>query len=323
MVYKNNILTHTRRNVLKIGTLLVCLFACVGTYAQDTVRAKSKWMDDYPKHVGLTYTVGMDAMSNYIWRGLYVAGLSAQPDLAVGYGGVYLDVWGSLSATDWTFQQINSALNCAFAPEIDVTLGFSRWGLDIKFMHMYYFDRYKNGAWTKYFDFGDPYDGQGGITQEWRIKYRISNKLPLHVMFCTRTFGRDGYPVNERIEDGKTVWDRKRAYSSYIEVGYEFALPYQMTLYTNLGMTPWKSFYTKYQGDFAVVDFDVKLQRSWDVSKHCLINVCGQLMLNPYDISRMAQRTYNTISDGKADTYIPINGGRQVLWNVGLGVYLK
>jgi len=307
MVYKSNILSHTQRNVLKFGTLLVCLFACVGTYAGDTVYAKSKWMDDYPKHVGLTYTVGADVVSNYIWRGIQVAGLGVQPDLAVGYGGAYLDVWASMNATDWTFQTPSVATGNAFYPELDVSIGFCRWGLDVKYMAMYYFT------------------GWGNYTQEWRVKYRVSNKLPLHVMWCTRTWGKDGYILDKA---GNLVFPGKyiempqnqqdsctinRAYSSYIELGYEFALPYEMTLFANLGMTPWKSFYTLYQGEFAVVNMHLKLQRSWELSKHCLMNVFGELMINPYDLSRM------TVDD----TYISINGGQQCLWNIGCGFYLK
>jgi len=282
MVYKMNIGKYTARNVLKIGTLLVCLFACVGAHADDTIRAKSKWMDDYPKHVGLTYTVGADVVSNYIWRGIQVAGLGVQPDLAVGYGGAYIDLWGSVNASDWMFNK--------FYPEVDLTVGFARWGLDVKCLFMYYFT------------------GWGNYTQEWRAKYRVSNKLPLHVMLCTRTFGRDHYNVNENENVNK-----KRAYSSYIEIGYEFALPYEMTLFANLGMTPWKSFYTGYQGNFAVVCLDAKLQRSWELSKHCYMNAFAQVMLNPYDMSRMAID----------DTYSSINNGQQFLWNIGCGFYLK
>jgi len=288
----------------------VCLFACAGTYAGDTLYAKSKWMDNYPKHVGLTYTVGADVVSNYIWRGIQVAGLSVQPDLAVGYGGAYIDVWGSVGATNWAFIAPEKYyFDYALYPELDITIGFCRWGLDIKYMHMYYFDKYGNGNTSRFFDFRDPKDGKGGITQEWRVKYRVSNKLPLHVMWCTRTWGRDGYVhVNE---NGNA--NRKRAYSSYLEVGYEFALPYEMTLFANLGMTPWKSFYTGYQGDFAVVCLDAKLQRSWELSKHCYMNAFAQVMLNPYDMSRVAiDKSYQSI-----------NKGQQILWNVGCGFYLK
>jgi len=290
-----------KKNALSIGALFMCIIACGSTYAQasaqvsdDTIRVKSRWLDDYPKHVGLTYTVGADVVANYIWRGIQVAGLGVQPDLAVGYGGAYLDVWGSFNAFDWTFTEPGMYINSPFYPEVDVTVGFARWGLDVKCMFMYYFS-----DWVDY-------------TQEWRVKYRVSNKLPLHVMWCTRTFGADHYDVNH---DDNGNPEKKRAYSSYLELGYEVALPYDMTLLLNLGMTPWKSFYTRYCGNFAVVDIDAKLIREWNVSDKCRINVFGQMMINPYDMSLLR----------KGDEYYSQlrNKGQQFMWNVGFGVYLR
>jgi len=281
----------TKKNALFIGALFVCLITCGSTYAQasaqvedDTIRVKSRWMDDYPKHVGLTYTVGADVVANYIWRGIQVAGLGVQTDLAVGYGGAYVDLWGSFNAFDWTFTQPGMYINSPFYPEVDLTVGFARWGLDVKCLFMYYFS-----GWDDY-------------TQEWRVKYRVSNKLPLHVMWCTRTFGVDHY-------------ENQRAYSSYLELGYEVALPYEMTLMLNVGMTPWKSFYTRYKADFAVVDVDAKLIRNWDVSEKCRINVFGQIMINPYDMSllRRGEDYYDQLR----------NKGQQFMWNVGFGVYLR
>ena len=290
-------LSRKLKNVLKTGTLFACLFACAHTYAQDKV--------------GLTYTVGTDVMANYIWRGIYVGGLCVQPDVSVGYGGLYVDMWWSVGAKDWTFQTTPANARVkGFNPEVDMSIGFSRWGLDVKFMHMYYFDTYSDGTPSHYFDFKDPEDGVGGITTEWRIRYRVSDKLPLSILLCTRTWGRDGYFVEH--EDGTLT--RKRAYSSYIELGYDFRLPWEMTLAARVGMTPWKSLYTKYQADFAVVDVDVKLMRSWDIADKCRMNVFAELMLNPYDLSRMA---------ADKEDYIPINGGRQCLWNIGCGFYLK
>jgi len=289
---KQHIQNHFRRNVLFVGTLFACLFACESACAQDSIRTKSKWLDDYPKHVGLTYTVGADVVSNYIWRGIQVAGLGVQPNLAVGYGGAYVDLWASLNAFDWTFTAPNPYIHNPFYPEVDLTVGFSRWGLDVKCMWMYYFS-----GWEDY-------------TQEWRVKYRVSNKLPLHVMWCFRTFGKDYYEIT----DGQNSI-KKRAYSSYLELGYEFALPYELNLMLNVGMTPWKSFYTCYQGQFAVVDLDAKLQRNWDVSDKCRINVFAQMMINPYDLSLLRRgEEYNEHLRNK---------GQQFMWNLGFGVYLK
>lgn len=265
-----------------------------------------RWLDPYPKHVGLEWGASADLMSNYLFRGLYVGGLSLQADVNVGYGGAFIDMWWNIGSTDWTFRNTNPAIHCALNPEVDLTVGFSRWGLTVLFMHMYYFDRYSNDRFTRYFDFDDPKDGVGGITQEWRIKYKVSSKLPLSIMWCTRTFGRDGW----NSADGT----RHRAYSSYCELGYDFRLPWQLTLEARVAFTPWKSFYTGYQGEFAFTNVTAKLVRDWDAGKHLGVRAFAQIMVNPYDVAETAC---------KNPDYVSVNGGRQCMWNVGCGIYWK
>lgn len=285
--------------------LFLCLLAGACAYAQDTVPAKKKWLDDYPKHVGFTWDAQVKVVANYLWRGVYVGGLALQPSAQVGYGGLYLDMWWNIGSYDWTFKHnpANARVK-GFNPEVDLTIGFSRWGLNVRYMHMYYFDTYMDGGNSRFFDFSNP--EKGGITQEWDISYRVSDKLPLSILVATRTWGRDGY-TNDNGE-------RKRAYSTYIELGYDFSLPWQLMLEARLGMTPNKSIYTGYQTDFAVVNVSAKLSRSWQVNQHCDMNVFAQMMINPYDVSESLQK--NT-------TYQSVNGGRQVLWNVGWIAKLK
>ena len=69
--------------------------------------------------------------SNYIWRGLYVGGPSVQLDATVSYAGVFANVWWNIGASDWTFRSLN--------PEVDVAIGFSRWGLSVYYLHCFYF----------------------------------------------------------------------------------------------------------------------------------------------------------------------------------------
>jgi len=337
MPYNQDTMKHntTHWNVLVIGALLVCNFACVGAYAQEETNSaeyttpKSKWMDPQPKHVGLMWNAGADIVSNYVWRGLYVGGLGVQADFMVGYGGLFLDMWWNVGATDWTFKTPYKPLGCALNPEVDMTIGFSRWGLTVMFMHMYYFDKYVGtnrygeperqiGDNSRYFDFGNHGPGEGGITQEWRIKYKVSSKLPLSFLWCTRTWGRDGY--YQKDENGEYVSDAngdmilKRAYSSYFEINYDWKLPYEFTLSTAVGLTPWKSMYTGFQGDFAVNNVSVKLTRSWDLGKHLYMTGFANMMMNPYDLAIQANPSLGEVS---------VNGGRKVLWNVGCGFYFK
>ena len=230
--------------------------------------AEKKWLDDYPAHVGFTWGASASVTSNYIWRGLYVGGLSAQADVTVGYGGFFANMWWNVGATDWAFTGLN--------PEVDFSIGFSRWGFQFYYLHMYYFDRYADGTRSHYFDMKNHAPSGGGTTGEWRMSYRVSNKLPLSILVAMRTFGRDGY----LLEDGTL----KRAYSTYFELGYDFDLTHDWTLAARVGMTPAKSMYTGYQGNFAVNLIGLKLQKQWNMQGYA-VQAFAHVMLNTWNVN--------------------------------------
>lgn len=207
--------------------------------------------------------------SNYLWRGLNCGGLSLQADANVSYYGFFANMWWNIGASDWTFTEFN--------PEVDVTIGFSRWGLSIYYIHMYYFDHYADGTRSKFFDMKNHAPGGGGTTGEWRIAYRLSDRIPLSILVGCRTFGRDGYYD----QNGEL----KRAYSSYIEVGYDFDLKENWLLNLRLGMTPAKSLYTGYQGDFAICHIGAKLNKTWQLD-NINITAFAHLMLNPWHVNK-------------------------------------
>ena len=258
--------------------------------SSDRTSLKSRWLDEHPKRLGLTYGADINLVANYIWRGLYVGGPSVQASANVGYGGLFVDMWWNVGSTDWAFQ--------GFLPEVDISVGFSRWGFRLFVIHMCYFDG------TGLFDFKQAAPGQPGNTTELRAGYKVSSKLPLSILWCTRFTSRDGY----LLEDGSV----KRAWSSYLELGYDFALPYDMTLSARLGMTPWKSLYTGYQGDFAVNNIALTLRKDWSLSAHCGLHLSADLMLNPWRISRENIRWSATEP-----------GEQRLNANISCGVYLK
>lgn len=265
--------------LLRKSAIIVAIVAGVicPVYAQNTdilveesgeLVAEKKWLDDYPAHVGFTWGASASVTSNYIWRGLYVGGLSAQVDATVGYGGFFANLWWNVGATDWAFTGFN--------PEVDLSIGFSRWGFQFYYLHMYYFDHYADGTRSRYFDMKNYAPGGGGTTGEWRMSYRVSNKLPLSILVAMRTFGRDGY----MLEDGTL----KRAYSTYIELGYDFDLTHDWTLAARVGMTPAKSMYTGYQGNFAVNLVGLKLQKQWNMQGYA-VQAFAHVMLNTWDVN--------------------------------------
>ena len=204
--------------------------------------------------------------SNYIWRGLYVGGPSLQVDATVSYARVFANMWWNIGATDWTFTGLN--------PEVDLTIGYSRWGLTVLYMHMFYFDTYADGTPSRFFDFRNHL--KGGTTGEWRVSYRVSDRIPLSCLVAFRTFGRDGYEQNGEL---------KRAYSTYIELGYDFDLTHDWLLAARLGVTPAKSMYTGYQGDFAVTLVGLNLQKQWNF-QHLSISTFANLMLQPWQVTK-------------------------------------
>ena len=223
--------------------------------------------------------------SNYIWRGLYCGGPSLQLDATIGYAGFYANMWWNVGATDWTFTGFN--------PEVDLQIGFARWGLNINYLHCFYFDQYSDGTPTRFFDFKNYPRGGGGTTGEWRISYRVSDKIPLSCLVAFRTFGRDGYyedaslqfserPMGYSLEEKGEL---KRAYSTYIELGYDFDLTQDWLLAARVGVTPAKSLYTRFQGDFAVTMLQLKLTKTWTLD-YGAMTAFANLMLQPWQVTR-------------------------------------
>ena len=245
------------RRIIVICLLVAC--AAVRLVAQDsTYNEQEGVVPVKKKDSGLSWGVNAVLTSNYIWRGLYVAGPSAQVDATINYKGLFANMWWNVGATDWTFTELN--------PELDLTIGFSRWGVTVLYMHMYYFDYYKDGTRSKFFDFRNQAPGGGGSTGEWRVLYGTpvytSPKgltTSVNALCGVRTFGRDGYyDANGEL---------KRAYSSYIEVGCDQELGEKWTFGARVGITPAKSLYTGFQGDFAVTLVGLKLNKKWDLGK--------------------------------------------------------
>jgi len=285
--------------VLCIGVLPFVFGA--GVYAQENGdrlevngerESKNKYLDDYSQPVGFTYGAHATLNDAYLWRGFYAGGMNVQGGANVGYGGLYLDMWWNIGVTDWTFR--------TFQPEVDFSLGFKRWGLNIFALYIHNFN-------CGFFDFANYnyLDGKGNRL-ELNASYTVSSKIPLRFLWATRVSAADGYlDANGEL---------KMAYSSYMELSYTQALPYGMSLYGAVGMTPWKSGYTGYQGSFAVVNIDIRLRKDWSISEHCGLMLMGQLMIQPYMLSQ----------DRHAAEWHPKDPGNQAVnANIGFGVYLK
>ena len=295
MRFKNLIL-QTKKGialVLCIGALPFVFSASV--YAEssartDSVESKnSLYFDDYSKPVGLTYDVRAVINANYLWRGMYCGGLNIQPSANVGYGGAYVEMWWNIGASDWKFQK--------FVPELDISIGFSRWGLNVYLLYIHNFN-------CGFFDFHNYHDR--GNRLEIDMLYTLSSKIPLTFRWATRVSAADGY-----LDDAGQL---KRAWSSYAELSYTQALPYDLSLYGAIGITPWRSCYTGYQRTFAVQNIELRLRKDWSLSEHCGMMIQGVLSINPSALA----------ADKHTAEWHPSDPGAQsVNANIALGVYLK
>ena len=263
------------KRILSICVLVVCMMMplaaqnmqpkeLVGT---DTVHNKKF-------ESGFTWSASAVLTSNYIWRGLYVGGSSLQVDATIDYKGLFANVWWNIGSRDWTFTGLN--------PEVDIAIGYSRWGLSVYYIHMYYFDRYANGTRSKFFDFRN--HEQGGTTGEWRVAYqrplytsKQGLRTNLSLLGAIRTFGRDGF-VDDKGE-------LKRAYSSYLEVGVDQTMGKYWNLSARVGMTPHKSLYTGYKGKFAVTLVGLRITKQWKLS-HGALSAFAHVMLQPWKVTK-------------------------------------
>lgn len=205
-----------------------------------------------------TYNAQARIQSAYLWRGLYAGVTNIQASANVGYYGVYVDMWWNIGVTDWHFRQ--------FQPEVDLSLGFQRWGLNVYALYIHNFN-------CGFFDFTNYQDR--GNRLELDLSYTISDKIPLTISWATRVAAADGY-WNEQ---GEWV----RAYSSYAQISYTQALRDGFSVYGAIGITPWKGVYNPKGA--ALQNIEIRLRKDWTVDERCGVMLQGQLSVNPFALT--------------------------------------
>ena len=70
--------------------------------------------------IGLSLEVGADLVSNYLWRGQNLGGVSIQPSVTLDWKGLYVCGWANIGADSWKFQELS--------PELDITIGYDNYG---------------------------------------------------------------------------------------------------------------------------------------------------------------------------------------------------
>ena len=254
-------------------TLLVLALALIGVSACP-YQAYAK--DENKKEIGLSFEVGADVVSSYLWRGKNLGGISIQPSATIAWKGLYVSGWANIGADNWTFEDIN--------PELDITIGYDNYGMKVDLTHFYYFNN------EAYFPKGGfkplPDDLESSSTMEAHIGFHLGDlveKIPLRLDWYTTIFGND-YFIND-------MGEAQRAWSTYIEVGYDFSLPLGLVLGASVGITPWLGYYSDYKEVWknaqtvAINNINLRLEREFNL-KSLRIGVWGEMMLNCYGLDK-------------------------------------
>lgn len=230
--------------------------------------------------VEFAYDAGAEIVSAYIWRGQYNGGLSFQPDVEIGFDGEHtalrIGAWANLGSSDWMFRkdQGDGTGFTRFMPEVDIVGSFFVYGLTVGFNHYYYCDGTNFFNWKSVADI----DAQGGssTTEVWagyNFSHVFGNKAGAYFNWYTTVAGAD-------ILYEESTGEPRRAWSSYMEVGYDFTFENAgITIGAQVGMSPWKS--DLYGNEkFAVTNVSLKFDKEWELDK-CSINLFAQGSLNP------------------------------------------
>ena len=258
------------------------------------------------------YEAGAEIVSSYVWRGLYNGGLSFQPTASIGFDAAdeniqfRIGAWGNIGASDWKFtrnQPNPDALgmnpNTYLIPEVDLTASFKIYGITLGATHYYYF------GGTPFFS---DLEEEGGSQTEVMAGFNLGDvsKVGLYFNWYTMIAGNDCYYDDANVAH--------RAWSSYIEVGYDLELPMDFTLGVQVGMTPWKSLYTGYDGAFAVNNVQLRLGKTWEIGEVCELELYALGSVNTYGINK-SNLFINESGDYKFDEQQKLNGC------LGLGIW--
>ena len=221
---------------------------------------------------GISLAVGADVVSGYLWRGYNLGGLSIQPSVTFGWNGLYLCGWANIGADSWRFEELS--------PELDITIGYDNYGVALDLTHLYYF------GGDKYFKGLDNPQNLSASTMELHAGFHLGDlveKVPLSIDWYTTMLGYD--PIVD--SEGNV----KRAYSTYIQLGYDIYLPLDIVLGLKVGFTPWKGMYSDYEDVWTngrTVGFNnlqLRAEREFELGK-LYINVWGEAMFNCYGVDK-------------------------------------
>ena len=200
-------------------------------------------------------TVGADAVSHYLWRGMELGGPSVQPSLYFDYGkgdwAVSLGLWGTRSLFANRYGEHYGELDLSIeASWRNFTLSLADYG------EGRYFGPWQEGH---FLDFG--------------LSYTLSENIPVTLSWYSI--------VNQTFEgslDGGG-FDWAAAFPSYFEVAYDFSLSV-VDFSVAAGMFPFASGY--YENDaFGICNLHLSAGHEFEFQHGGTLPMAAQIMYNP------------------------------------------
>ena len=205
------------------------------TFAQDEIEA----------------TISGDIVSQYIWRGQDLGGVSLQPTLGLAYKGLSLSAWGNVGLA-----------NPDDTKELDLTLAYTIGGFNI-------------GITDYWFNAGLDPDNRYFMYKAHSTNHVCEANIGYDFGFAslqwfTNFAGNDGLNKNG-----------KRAYSSYFEATVPFKLA-SVDWAATAGAVPYATdFYNGWTSGFAVTNVALKASKDMKITDTFSVPVFAQVAANP------------------------------------------
>lgn len=204
------------------------------------------WAQEEESENGLYAELEANVVTNYIWNGQNLGGLSLQPSLTVGWNDLSLNVWGSAGiATD-------------DHREIDVSLGYELGNLSLNVTDYWYLPA---GETEKFFNYS-------AHSTYHTLEASVGYDFGFCSLLWSTYFG--GYDYDE---------DGDRVYTSYIQANVPFTIG-SFEGAATVGATPWNS-PTYDARRFMVCEAAVALSKEVKITPNLSINATGKVVVNP------------------------------------------
>lgn len=195
-------------------------------------------------------TLEADVVSQYVWRGMHLGGVSLQPTVGIGYQGLSFSAWGTTGLAD------------SLDPmELDLTLSYTTGGLTL--------------ALTDYWSTTKGDDAKYFCYQAHRTKHVFEATAGYDFGLLSLTWN-----LNFAGDDYQTS-NGHRSYSSFVELTAPFRLA-DCDWEASAGFVPYASDLYGTTG-FGVTHLSLRATHDIPITSQFTLPIFGEIAANPYD----------------------------------------